>query len=72
MLPLGYDPQNYGGEIWWNEHNPKMRAIWGTQKDYDAHIQNGGTWEEYAHLVQTRMNAIIEEKDLNIPPIHKK
>ena len=48
MLPRGYDPKNYGGKIWWNENNPEMRKYWGTQKDYDKHVQNGGTWAEYA------------------------
>lgn len=47
MLPFGYDPKNYGGRIWWNENDPGMRAIWGTQAGYDKHIQQGGTWKEY-------------------------
>ena len=36
MLPFGYDPKNYGGIIWWNENDPEIRAIWGTQADYDT------------------------------------
>ena len=54
MLPCGYDPKNYGGKIWWNENNPIMRIIWGTQADYDKHIQKGGTWEEYLIIVNRK------------------
>ncbi len=35
MLPFKYNPENYGGKIWWNDKNPEMREIWGTQEDYD-------------------------------------
>ena len=55
MLPFGYDPKNYGGRIWWNENDPGMRAIWGTQADYDKHIQQGGNWKEYEDLAKERM-----------------
>lgn len=58
MLPFGYDPKNYGGIIWWNENDPEIRAIWGTQADYDKHIQQGGTWKEYEALVHERMIAL--------------
>lgn len=58
MLPFGYDPKNYGGIIWWNENDPEIRAIWGTQADYDKHIQQGGTWKEYEALVDERMIAL--------------
>ena len=52
MLPFGYDPKNYGGRIWWNENDPGMRAILGTQVDYDKHIQQGGTWKEYEEMAK--------------------
>ena len=55
MLAKGYNPANYGGKVWWNENNEGMRAIWGTQTDYDEHIKNGGTWEEYAIAARARM-----------------
>ena len=58
MLPFGYDPKNYGGIIWWNENDPEIRAIWGTQADYDKHIQQGGTWKEYEALADERMIAL--------------
>lgn len=58
MLPFGYDPKNYGGKIWWNEKNPSMRAIWGTQSDYDKHVQQGGSWKEYATIARKRMEAL--------------
>lgn len=54
MLPNGYDPKNYNGKVWWNENNPEMREIWGTQEDYDNHIKQGGTWEEYVQLVKEK------------------
>lgn len=58
MLPMGYNPANYGGKIWWNENNPRMRLIWGTQEDYDNHVQQGGTWEEYEYAARLRMSSI--------------
>ena len=47
MLPYKYNPENYGGKVWWNEENPEMREKWGTQEDYDKFKANGGTWLEY-------------------------
>ena len=55
MINGGYNPINYGGKVWWNEENPEMREIWGTQADYDNHIKNGGTWEEYQEMAEIRM-----------------
>lgn len=68
MLPYGYDPQNYGGKVWWNENNIEMRTIWGTQADYDKHILQGGTWEEYEELVKLRMKSLEEKilEDLSV------
>ena len=68
MLPFGYDPKNYGGKIWWNENDPKMRAIFGTQADYDRHIAQGGTWKEYENIVKDRIFALksISEETENI------
>ena len=67
MLPFGYNPENYNGKIWWNENNPEMSAIWGTQSEYDKFISQGGNWDEYVNLVRKRMDAIkklmIEEKN---------
>ena len=63
MLPFKYNPENYGGKIWWNDKNPEMREIWGTQEDYDIFIKNGGTWEQYEHIVRNKM--INKEKKLN-------
>lgn len=60
VLPFGYDPKNYDGRIWWNENNPRMRAIWGTQAEYNKHIQQGGTWLEYEKMARERMNALIK------------
>ncbi len=57
MLPFGYDPKNYGGTVWWNENNPQMRAIWGTQEDYNNHVAQGGTWKEY----EEKVGKIVEE-----------
>jgi len=74
MLPFGYDPKYYGGKIWWNENEPGMRAIWGTQNDYDKHIQAGGTWEQYEAIVMKKINALkllSEEKEQQINN-HKK
>ena len=58
MLPFGYDPKNYGGTVWWNENNPQMLAIWGTQEDYDMHVAQGGTWREYEEKVAKRVEAL--------------
>lgn len=58
MLPFGYDPKSYGGTVWWNENNPQMRAIWGTQEDYDKHVAQGGTWKEYEEKVAKRVEAV--------------
>lgn len=55
MLPFGYDSKQYNGKIWWNDENPTMRFIWGTQEDYDNHIKNGGTWQEYINMVNKRI-----------------
>lgn len=60
MFAFGYNPENYGGRIWWNEQNPQMRAIWGTQEDYDKYIKQGGTWEQYAELANERLNSLRE------------
>ena len=68
MLPFGFDPKNYNGKIWWNENNPEMRAIWGTQEDYDKHIKQGGNWKEYEDLAKKRglaLNSILEETEKN-------
>ena len=67
MLPFGYDPKNYGGRIWWNENNPEMRAIWGTQTDYDNHVQKGGTWLEYEKIAGKRIEAL---KKIDLPVKH--
>ena len=61
MLPYGYDPANYKGKIWWNENNLEIRAIWGTQADYDKHIKQGGTWQEYLLIVKKRYEAFRNE-----------
>lgn len=63
MLDRGYNPANYGGKIWWNENDPKMRAIWGTQEDYDRYISEGGTWKEYEIAAKLRMVALKEIKE---------
>lgn len=63
MLSFKYNPENYGGKIWWNDKNPEMREIWGTQEDYDIFIKNGGTWEQYEQIVRNKM--INKEKKLN-------
>ncbi len=55
MLPFGYNPENYGGKIWWNDKNPKMREIWGTQEDYDNFKKNGGTWQQYEQIARNRI-----------------
>ena len=55
MLPFGYNPENYGGKVWWNDKNPKMREIWGTQEDYDNFKKNGGTWEQYEQIVKNKL-----------------
>lgn len=60
MLPGGYDPKYHDGKIWWNENNPGMREIWGTQESYDKHIQQGGTWDSYVELV--RLQAIMKKE----------
>jgi len=57
MLVYGADPQKDGGKVWWNENNPRMRSIWGTQEDYDRHVQQGGTWDEYKTLAESRMSS---------------
>ena len=67
MLPFGYDPKHYGGKIWWNENNPGMRAIWGSQADYDKHVQKGGTWLEYEKIVGKRIEAL---KQIDLPVQH--
>lgn len=41
MLLNCYDPENNQGKIWWNEDNPGMKAIWGTQEDYDNFKKKG-------------------------------
>ena len=63
MIQFKYNPENYGGKIWWNDKNPEMREIWGTQEDYDIFIKNGGTWEQYEQIVRNKM--INKEKKLN-------
>ena len=68
MLPLGYDPENYGGKVWWNDKNPKMREIWGTQEEYDNFKKNGGTWEQYVQIVNKRIASRKSESN-NISPI---
>ncbi len=68
MLPKGYDPKNYGGKVWWNEENPGMRAIWGTQEDYDRHIEQGGTWKEYVEQARIRMT-VLKEQQSEIPEV---
>lgn len=35
-----------------------MRAIWGTQDDYDKHVSQGGTWKEYEEKVAKRVEAV--------------
>ncbi len=62
MLPNGYDPKNYGGKVWWNENNPDMRAIWGTQEEYDEHVKKGGTWLEYLKIARVRMENLKQEE----------
>lgn len=57
MLPKGYDPANYGGKIWWNEDNSEMREIWGTQEDYDKHIESGGNWSDYEEKVKAKQKS---------------
>lgn len=56
MIPGGYNPKNHNGKIWWNENNPEMRAIWGTQESYDEHIRQGGSWGSYFELCRSRIN----------------
>ncbi len=68
MLPKGYNPKNYGGKVWWNEENPRMRAIWGTQADYDRHIEQGGTWKEYVEKARIRM-ADLKEQQSGVPGV---
>lgn len=63
MIQFKYNPENYGGKIWWNDKNPEMREIWGTQEDYDNFKKNGGTWEQYEQIVRNKM--INKEKKLN-------
>jgi hypothetical protein len=57
MLPRGYNPENYGGKIWWNDQNPEMREIWGTQEDYDNFKRNGGTWAQYEQICKKRLES---------------
>lgn len=64
MLPFGYNPANYEGIIWWNENDPGMREIWGTQEEYDKHIQEGGTWGEYMEKVQKRRANYIKKENM--------
>ena len=71
MLPYGYNPEDYEGKIWWNDRNPKMREIWGTQEDYDNFKKNGGTWEQYIQIVQERI-ASKEAQSNNILFTEKK
>lgn len=33
MLPYKYNPENYGGKVWWNEENPEMREKWELKKN---------------------------------------
>ena len=64
MRPFGYNPENYNGKIWWNEDNPEMRAIWGTQSDYDKHVAQGGSWSEYEEKAKKRavaMESLVNE-----------
>ena len=68
MLPYGYNPENYGGKVWWNDKNPEMREIWGTQEEYDNFKKNGGTWEQYEQIVHNRL-ASRKSKSNNISPI---
>ena len=61
MLPYKYDPENYGGKVWWNEENPEMREKWGTHEEYDKFKANGGSWVEY---VEYRKNIKKLQKKL--------
>lgn len=67
MLPLGYNPENYGGKVWWNDKNPEMREIWGTQEEYDNFKKNGGTWEQYEQIVRNRIAK--RKSEFNISPV---
>lgn len=67
MLPFGYNPENYGGRVWWNDQNPEMREIWGTQEDYDNFKKNGGTWRQYEQMVQDRITA-KKAQSSDVPP----
>ena len=69
MLPFGYNPENYGGKIWWNDQNPVMREIWGTQEDYDNFKMNGGTWKQYEQIVQNRIES--KKAQASNIPIHE-
>lgn len=65
MLPYGYNPANYDGKIWWNEHDEGMRKQWGTQETYDIHVANGGTWQEYRDGIRRTDNkSEVDEKVL--------
>ena len=68
MLPFGYNPENYGGKVWWNDKNPEMRKIWGTQEEYDNFKKNGGTWEQYEQIVRNRLARRKSELN-NISPV---
>lgn len=63
MLPEGYNPKNYDNKIWWNENNEEMKEKWGSQEEYDLHIKNGGTWEDY---VQIRKEICKKKQGLKI------
>ena len=67
MLPLGYNPENYGGKVWWNDKDPEMREIWGTQEEYDNFKKNGGTWEQYEQIVRNRIAK--RKSEFNISPV---
>mgnify|MGYP004526629791 CR=1 FL=1 len=66
MWPMNLDPQKLNGQIWWNENNPAMRALWGTQKDYDEFVRLGGSWADYVNKVQERYFEFNKEKEREI------
>lgn len=68
MLPRGYNPANYDGKVLWNEESPIMQAVWGTQEDYNKHLAQGGTWEEYQAAAQLRLKELerlMPDEDTN-------
>ena len=65
MLPLGYDPENYGGRVWWAQDNPGMCAIWGTQESYDKFKVMGGKWWQYANIAKQRRDILRNSQSSN-------